>query len=742
MCRTKRKSIIAFFVVIFMVNISCSKDKLEENIEIPMLEIEASQLNFNRIGSTQTVNVKTNQSSLSCESGVAWCTASYAEGVITVETTTNQQPEKRAAIVSVKGGELKKSFSVSQLGLDSYEGDIKDDIKVTVSSAEASSFQSGATIDKSLDGNYTTIYHSNWNNTDEGYFPITLSYHFSNISTIDYFVYYPRQTGSNGHIKEFELWIATEDNPTLTKYGDYNFNGSSASNRVTFSKAIIKPVTIQLVVKSGAGDGQGFVSCAEMEFYRRNPDNFDFLSIFKDNSCSELKSGITESDVMAIPNDFFKDMALEIFRNEYNQEFRIQEYRPWQDPAVMAKVNRTSTYSLRDNPTGIYVTAGDEFVFFANNPYHENASILIQDLENGFGGNSYPVADGLNKINVTSGGLVYVMYHTKNATEDPVKINFVTGTINGYFDSQKHNTEDWDRLLNNAGYKHFDVLGQYAHLTFPTEKFRENTPDGLALINKYDELVRLEWEFMGLFKYNKAFNNRMYFHVVYTDSYMYSTSYRTAYAVGTMDYMCSLNEFTSSPWGPAHEVGHSNQTRPGLKWIGMTEVTNNIHSLYVQTSWGNTSRLISDDRYNKGFNELVNKGIPHNQNGDVFVKLIPFWQLKLYLMDALGKDDFYKDLYEYMRNQDYSQATNDGFYQLDFVRAACRIANLDLTPFFKAWGFLEPVDITVNDYATKQFTITQNKIDDLKAEIAAKNYPKPEHSNIFEITDNNVSNYR
>ncbi|TDN97126.1 M60 family metallopeptidase [Sunxiuqinia elliptica] len=739
-----RKEVILYFCI-YLLFISCSKKTELSTPDIPQLEFSFNSITIGRLASKQVVGVTTNVENLVCETGVDWCVANYENGEVVIEAFTNPNADTRAAIVFVSSGNLKKSITVSQLGLNSYEGDIKGDIKLEVKKATASSVQPGAEIKYSFDGNFDKGYHSNWSNTATNYFPIRLTYEFENIPTMDYIIYYPRKIGVNGNIKEFELWIATEDNPTLTKYGDYNFNGSSASSRVTFSKAITKPATIQLVVKSGAGDGQGFVSCAEMEFYRKNPDNFDFLSIFKDNSCSELKPGITESDVMAISNDFFKDMALEIFRNEYNQEFRIQEYRPWQDPAVMAKVNRTSTYSLRDNPTGIYVTAGEEFVFFANNPYHENVSILIQDLENGFGGNSYPVANGLNKINVTSGGLVYVMYHTKDATEDPVKINFVTGTINGYFDSQKHNTEDWDRLLSNAGYKHFDILGEYAHLTFPTEKFRENTPDGLALINKYDELVRLEWEFMGLFKYNKNFNNRMYFHVDYTDSYMYSTSYRTAYVTGTMNELCSQNKFATSPWGPAHEVGHSNQTRPGLKWIGMTEVTNNIHSMHIQTSWGNQSRLIVDGVYNTAFNNLLNRGIPHNgYDGDkgVFVKLVPFWQLKLYLLDALGKDDFYKDLYEYMRNQDYSQATNDGFYQLDFVRAACRIANLDLTQFFKAWGFLEPVDITVKDYATKQFTITQNEIDDLKAEIAAKNYPKPEHSNIFEITDNNVSNYR
>lgn len=55
---------------------------------------------------------------------------------------------------------------------------IKDDIKVPVESGEASSFQGGSNIDKSFDGDMSTIYHSNWNNAGEHYFPITLTYNF------------------------------------------------------------------------------------------------------------------------------------------------------------------------------------------------------------------------------------------------------------------------------------------------------------------------------------------------------------------------------------------------------------------------------------------------------------------------------------------------------------------------------------------------------------------------------------
>lgn len=723
---------------------SCSKDEVIDEPTSQELELSSLRLEFDRIHSSQTVDVTTNQSGVTCQSNADWCTATYSDGKINVEVTTNQQTTDRTSSVSVKAGTLSRSITVSQKGLNSYSNDIVNDIKLTISSAETSSFQSAnSNIEKSYDGDYSTNYHSNWSNTASDYFPIELIYNLADCPSMDYMVYYPRQSGTNGNIKEFELWVSTQDNPTMTKYGDYNFEGSSSASILYFSPALVKPTSVKLVVKSGTGDRQGFVACAEMEFYQKNPDSFDYLTIFTDNSCSELKSGISKADIDAIENGLFRDLANEIYNNEYDMEFRVQDYLAWQHPDIMASTNKTSAYSLRDNPTGIFVSSGEKLIFFANNPNNERVSIIVQDLNNGYGGNSYPVANGMNSIDISSGGLIYVMYHSDNANKESVKINFVTGTVNGYFDSQKHKAEDWERILSNASYKRFDLLGKYAHLTFPTENFKNSTPDGMSLINKYDEMVQLEWEFMGLVKYNKTFKNRAYFHVTYSaDAHMYATSYRTAYAVGTMDLMCNLDRFSSDVWGPAHELGHVNQTRPGLKWAGMTEVTNNIHSLYIQTTFGNTSRLTANNQYSVAVTEIVNAHIAHNASTNVFNKLVPFWQLKLYLMDALGKDDFYKDLYEEMRNKEYTNVQNDGYYQLDFVRTVCKIANLDLTDFFEAWGFFTPIDMEINDYSASQFTITQQEIDTLKAEIAAKGYPAPAHNDIYDITDNNVANYR
>ena len=122
------------------------------------------------------------------------------------------------------------------------------------------------------------------------------------------------------------------------------------------------------------------------------------------------------------------------------------------------------------------------------------------------------------------------MYHLDNYETAPaITLHFASGNVNGYYDSQNPAHEGrWEELINNAVDKHFDVLGKYAHLTFPTSRFRNNTKEGKDLIDWYDQLVYREAEFLGLMKYERMFKNRAYFHVIYK-SYMYATSYRTAY---------------------------------------------------------------------------------------------------------------------------------------------------------------------------------------------------------------------
>ena len=389
-------------------------------------------------------------------------------------------------------------------------------------------------------------------------------------------------------------------------------------------------------------------------------------------------------------------------------------------------------------------------------------TLRVQNLDkpngDGFGGDHYPLSVGINRINIKHKGLVYLLYHTPTLESAPdVKIHFATGHVNGYFDSQHPEHKDkWRELLNNAKDKYFDVVGRYAHLTFPTQRFKKHTRDLPTLINTFDEIVYHEHQLMGLEKYDKQFRNRMYFNVIYK-SYMYATSFHTAYNDGTLNELCDETKLrTSSCWGPAHEVGHCNQTRPGLKWLGTTEVTNNIFSQYIQTSiFGQPSRLQTEsmnntsapNRYSKAWNSIIVGQTSHATEKDVFCKLVPFWQLELYFGKVLGrtplsqqdKGGFYPDVFEYVRT--HKDLSTPGEQQMEFAYIASRAAGLDLSDFFIKWGFLRPVDAEIDDYSKGVIKITQKDIDCIIHRIKDLNVPQPDVALEY-ITDNNVEAFR
>ena len=519
----------------------------------------------------------------------------------------------------------------------------------------------------------------------------------------------------------------------------------------------------------------------------------DYSAYFTDESCSALKAGLTEADIAKIPNEKMRELALALKKGEYDTEFRVADYRPYQDPRIMAAVNKTNIYSLRDNPTGIYVEKDDELFVYLGDVYEgANISIIIQDLNGGYNNfQTLSLNEGLNRIISPMGGLIYLLNNVEDdipllletetakhaAAAKTVKAHFIFGKVNGYFDIEKHKTQaKWEEILGNAKYQDIDVLGKYSHITWNVEQFKGNNvqsnqgviTDIGRTIDNCDRLVYLQEEFLGLVKYNKMFKNRMHFCLDYAAKSPNASDYRTVYSAGTSyaEIFCNPDRFGVRLWGAAHEVGHCNQTRPGMKWSGMTEVTNNLTALYVQTEFGQPSKLLVDkenpyDENGRGlpnYAELRNfyevattfiidgeraHSLPSIEINTREVQLVPFWQLKLYLVDALGQIDFYHDLYEYFRNNPSpsDSGKNGGMDQLDFVRQVCRISKLNLLDFFDKWGFLRRANATLDDYGNKFFAITQNQVNELIQEIEAAGYAMAA-PDVHKITDENWETYK
>ena len=684
-------------------------------------------------------------------------------------TVRANNKERRIGTITVKDKEEVSDIepaiiSVIQKGLESYipgAPEIGEDILLTASSVIGDGGAPNSDWNAMIDHEFDGAWQSRWKPADGGLKPEQyLEFTFDEKVNMDYIVYHTG--GTLNRIKGVKVSVMMEVDGILSDEYVEVFNGelpNAVSARIDFNapQTDVRKVKMDLLSCHNADKPY---QCKEMEFYYRNPKNFDYTTLFRDPACSELKEGITETDILNCTHAFFKNLAWYMYNGKYPRQFRIADYKAYEHPDKQAKINKTWTYSLLDNPTGISVAKGEQVAVMADLKGRKDISICVLNLDqpdaDGFNTRkTYPIAEGINSITMEDKGLIYVMYHTDDYENAPaIRLHFTSGKVNGYYDKENLELQGrWKELLNASVDTHFDVLGKYVHMTFPTRSFLNYTKDVDALITLYDDMIYRQQEFLGLVKYDKMFKNRSYFNVIYkNDAFMYATAYHTAYIESTMNYVADETKFADNCWGPAHELGHTHQTRPGLTWHGTTEVTNNITVLHVQTSvFNKPSRMQTEvfkgfpSRYGYAWSTLIT-----GEKTAIEVPgamLIPFWQLELYFGKVLGntpmqREDhggFYPDVYEYVRNN--PDPKTPGACQLEFVYNCCVNAKADLTDFFEKWGFLTPVDINIFDYSDKQFTITQSEVDALKNRVVALGYSKPGVALEY-ITDNTVELYK
>lgn len=771
---------------------SCSSDSASPAIPDDWLTISTESVSFSYEGGTenrkfvlgQGLDMNQITSTLS-NKGDDWLTALVENGKMTIICERSFTERVRSSVLTLMYDDNHKcNITISQEAAPSSADKL---IKVIGGEATSEETQgkdtdkNPLTLEMSYDGNKKTYFNSAFGQVS---YPFSIRYELEKGHTLNSIVYTPRTDSGNkwGSFDQFTVEVSTADKPDdFVKIGDYaRGNGVHTPFTIKLSSPVEDAKFVRFIITKAYEDR---VSCAEMEFYEASSNKFDPAAIFADNMGLQLKAGVTEKQIKQIPNEYLKELGLALLSGNYESAYRLADYRPYQNPAVMATRNKTSKYSLRDNPTGIYAKADETLAVFVGDIYEGGkVSMLIQDLNGGYNNSkTYELSEGYNEITVEVGGLIYILNHVnddiplrledadndqkRNIEAKTVKVHFANGKVNGYFDIQKNKESDWAQIRDNAKYQEIDVLGEYSHLTWRISDFKKYNTEITKTIENLDRLVYLEEEFMGLVKYDKMFNNRMHFSIDYKAKSPNASDYRTVYNAG--DYyaepFCKPENFPTRCWGPAHEVGHCNQTRPGLKWSGLTEVSNNIMSLFIQTSFGRPCKLLVDGctlkdekdqtlgTYNniyQGATSLIVDGkrphcLPGIANITRETQLVPFWQLKLYMIDVLEKTDFYHRLYEYFRTHESpsDKGENQGMNQLDFVRQVCDISGLNMLDFFEKWGFLYPVKTTLNDYGNKAFEITEEQIRLLKEEINGNGYRMP-RANVHQITESNLNDYK
>lgn len=747
-------SLICLFISLCLYG---CKDNAEESItEIFEIATEDLIQNFSKDAANVSISITTNLNVDNWEAKVTdkWLRATQFKNSLKISVDANIGSNRRTANVKVSSATKHYTITVTQYSASDIV--IEEDIQVKPYAGKASEEETDPdrSIEHSFDDKFIADggvpYHSKWGQSAD--FPVILEYYFEGNTDIDYFIYHTNS--GNGTFGKFDVYTQTKENTEYVHQGSYDFNMRNSPS-IASLKTPVKATKVKFEVHSGKN---GYVSCDEMQFFKKNKKNTleeQLLTVFTDITCSEIKPDVTQEQIEALP-EFFIQTASALKDDSYNKwekEFRIREYYPYSSADEWADKLMTRKYGDLDNPTGIYVNEGDEVVVLVGNTHGQSISIqnIGEETSKGYAqtsvnGDIYPLKEGVNKLTAKQTGMLFVMYNTniQNPDAQPIKIHIPLGggKVCGFFSLKEHQTnEKYKELIDKADYKYFCVIGNAIILYFHHKQLKAAVPyDILSSIELWDNMIQWQQELMGIEDvYPRQMNNHI-FAISPEGGYMWASEGRIGFVYTALGDILRKSYLMASrnSWGPAHEIGHVHQG--AINWASTTESSNNLFSNYTIYKFGqNCSRgtelAVPEYAANVKKATLVFRRCVENkawcdfgtdyQGEDPEMHARMNWQLWNYYHRCGYNPQFFPTLFKLMRENRVS-TQDPGENQMMYARMACRAANENLTDFFERWGFFVPISMKVNQYGTYNYIVTDAMIKETKEFM--KQFPAPKHA--------------
>ena len=747
-------SLICLFISLCLYG---CKDNAEESItEIFEIATEDLIQNFSKDAANVSISITTNLNVDNWEAKVTdkWLRATQFKNSLKISVDANIGSNRRTANVKVSSATKHYTITVTQYSASDIV--IEEDIQVKPYAGKASEEETDPdrSIEHSFDDKFIADggvpYHSKWGQSAD--FPVILEYYFEGNTDIDYFIYHTNS--GNGTFGKFDVYTQTKENTEYVHQGSYDFNMRNSPS-IASLKTPVKATKVKFEVHSGKN---GYVSCDEMQFFKKNKKNTleeQLLTVFTDITCSEIKPDVTQEQIEALP-EFFIQTASALKDDSYNKwekEFRIREYCPYSSADEWADKLMTRKYGDLDNPTGIYVNEGDEVVVLVGNTHGQSISIqnIGEETSKGYAqtsvnGDIYPLKEGVNKLTAKQTGMLFVMYNTniQNPDAQPIKIHIPLGggKVCGFFSLKEHQTnEKYKELIDKADYKYFCVIGNAIILYFHHKQLKAAVPYDILSSNElWDNMIQWQQELMGIEDVHPKQMNNHIFAISPEGGYMWASEGRIGFVYTVLGDILRKSYLMASrnSWGPAHEIGHVHQG--AINWASTTESSNNLFSNYTIYKFGqNCSRgtelAVPEYAANVKKATLVFRRCVENkawcdfgtdyQGEDPEMHARMNWQLWNYYHRCGYNPQFFPTLFKLMRENRVS-TQDPGENQMMYARMACRAANENLTDFFERWGFFVPISMKVNQYGTYNYIVTDAMIKETKEFM--KQFPAPKHA--------------
>ena len=735
-------SLICLFISLCLYG---CKDNAEESItEIFEIATEDLIQNFSKDAANVSISITTNLNVDNWEAKVTdkWLRATQFKNSLKISVDANIGSNRRTANVKVSSATKHYTITVTQYSASDIV--IEEDIQVKPYAGKASEEETDP--DRSIEHSFDDKFIA------DGGVPYHSKYYFEGNTDIDYFIYHTNS--GNGTFGKFDVYTQTKENTEYVHQGSYDFNMRNSPS-IASLKTPVKATKVKFEVHSGKN---GYVSCDEMQFFKKNKKNTleeQLLTVFTDITCSEIKPDVTQEQIEALP-EFFIQTASALKDDSYNKwekEFRIREYCPYSSADEWADKLMTRKYGDLDNPTGIYVNEGDEVVVLVGNTHGQSISIqnIGEETSKGYAqtsvnGDIYPLKEGVNKLTAKQTGMLFVMYNTniQNPDVQPIKIHIPLGggKVCGFFSLKEHQTnEKYKELIDKADYKYFCVIGNAIILYFHHKQLKAAVPyDILSSIELWDNMIQWQQELMGIEDVHPKQMNNHIFAISPEGGYMWASEGRIGFVYTVLGDILRKSYLMASrnSWGPAHEIGHVHQG--AINWASTTESSNNLFSNYTIYKFGqNCSRgtelAVPEYAANVKKATLVFRRCVENkawcdfgtdyQGEDPEMHARMNWQLWNYYHRCGYNPQFFPTLFKLMRENRVS-TQDPGENQMMYARMACRAANENLTDFFERWGFFVPISMKVNQYGTYNYIVTDAMIKETKEFM--KQFPAPKHA--------------